>query len=127
MKAISIPVFFLCITLCGCTTSLVSQSTSGMDFDESKISHIKKGLTTADQVVALFGEPESKEIVSPTQVLWHYDYRTISKTDTGNPFVSDVEETTGYEKKLDLLMQNDVVLNFSYVQAPIHSQKVTPL
>ena len=56
--------FLLCAVLCGCTT-VTNRVTNGRDFDERKTSQIKKGVTTADRVVALYGEADQKQIVSP--------------------------------------------------------------
>ena len=35
------------------------------------------------------------------------------------------EHTTGYKKQLDVLLENDLVINFTYVKVPIESRKET--
>ena len=40
-------------------------------------------------------------------------------------FGAVVEHTTGYKKELDVLFENDLVINFTYVKVPIESQKET--
>lgn len=122
MKAIYSWLFLLCIVLCGCSTA-TNHVTTGRDLDESKISQIKKGITTADGIVALYGEPDSKVIVSTDQVMWHYTYRTEEHKIHSAMFSPVVEHITGYKKNLDILLQNDTVMNFTYVKVPIQSEK----
>ena len=69
MKLQLSPLFLLCLILCGCST-VTSRNTSGRDFDETKITQIKKGVTTADGVVVLYGEPGPREHYAPG----YYDY-----------------------------------------------------
>ncbi|HUA64945.1 MAG TPA: hypothetical protein VME24_03795 [Alphaproteobacteria bacterium] len=128
MRAIYISLLLLCVGLCGCVTSVVrNQTTSGADFDETKIGQIQKGKTTADQIVSLFGEPRSEDIVSPNQILWRYRYQSTTFVDTYDQINgAAVKQISGYEKKLEILMQDDVVVNFSYVNAPINDVKAIP-
>ena len=123
MKAISISLMLLCVVLCGCLTPAIK--TVGRDFDETKVSQIKKGVTTANGIVTLFGVPDAKEIVSANQVMWHYTYlkevKTIDETFTG-----EVEQTAGVKKNLDILFQDDTVINFSGSKLPIHTEKPIP-
>lgn len=122
MKTIYCSLFLLCVVLSGCST-MTDHSTSGRDFDQTKVSQIKKGVTTADGVVALLGEPDTKAIVSANQVMWHYTYMTIENQTHSGMFIPTVVTTTGYRKNLDILLQDDIVLNFTYVKVPIQSEK----
>jgi outer membrane protein assembly factor BamE (lipoprotein component of BamABCDE complex) len=111
----------VCFVLGGCATA-TQQSSTGRDFDETKVSQIKKGVTKADDVVALYGEPDRKEIVSGTDVMWHYTY-TSKVVQTHSAMYSSTKTTvSGFQKKLDMLLQNDVVINFTYVKTPIESE-----
>jgi outer membrane protein assembly factor BamE (lipoprotein component of BamABCDE complex) len=124
MKFICNSLFLLCLILCGCST-VTDRVTTGRDFDETRSAQIKKGVTTADGIVALYGEPDRKDIVSPQQVMWHYSYlKEEHKTHSGM-FAPVVERTTGFKKNLDVLLENDIVINFTYVKVPIESQKET--
>jgi outer membrane protein assembly factor BamE (lipoprotein component of BamABCDE complex) len=124
MKVIFSSLSLFCFLLCGCST-LTNQVTTGRDFDDAKVSQIKKGVSKADDVVALYGEPDRKEIVSGTDVMWHYTYLTkVTKTHSGM-FAPVVVTETGYRKNLDVLLQNDVVINYTYVKVPIESQTQT--
>ena len=121
MKASIISLALVCFILGGCATQ-TQQSSTGRDFDDTKVSQIKKGVTKADDVVALYGEPDRKEIVSGTDVMWHYTYTSkVVKTHSA-PFSSVKTTTSGFQKKLDVLLQNDVVINFTYVKTPIESE-----
>lgn len=118
MKATSNLLLLVCVFLCGCAgmNTITMDTKEGRDFDETKVSQITKLFTTANDVVKLYGDPDSKEIVSTNQVMWHYTY--LNEVDTSH---SGVEQTTGSKKNLDILFQDDIVINFSYVNAPIQS------
>jgi len=122
MKALNTAFFLLCMVLCGCST-VTNRATTGRDFDETKVSQIKKGATTADGIVALYGEPDRKEIVSTHEVMWHYTYSTEERKTHSAMFSPVVEHVTGYKKNLDILLQDDTVMNFTYVKVPIQSVK----
>ena len=111
----------LCVAFVGCTTT--NRLTTGRDFDESKTAQIKKGVTTAAGVVALYGEPDQKQIVSPQQVMWHYSYLSKEERTTPGWFGAVTERTTGFKKELDVLLENDLVINFTYVKVPIESRQ----
>ena len=122
MKTIYTSLFLLCVVLCGCST-MTNRVKPGRDFDETKVSQIKKGVTAADGIVTLYGEPDTKEIVSANQVMWHYTYLTEEHKTHSGMFLPVVERTTGYRKNLDILLQDDIVINFTYVKVPIQSEK----
>ena len=124
MKLYNLLLLLLCVVLCGCST-VTNRVVNGRDFDETKVSQIQKNVTTATGVVALYGEPDRKEIVSPQEVMWHYSY--VREThQTKNGLLNHVtEHTTGYKKQLDILFQNDIVINFTYVKVPVESEKET--
>jgi len=107
--------------LCGCST-LTNRVVTGRDFDEGKVNQIRKGVTTASAIAALYGEPDSKEILSANDVMWHYTYVNEEHKTRSAPFTATVTQTSGYRKRLDILLRDDVVLNFTYVKAPIQAQ-----
>jgi outer membrane protein assembly factor BamE (lipoprotein component of BamABCDE complex) len=123
MKPITISTLLaLCIALCGCST-MTNRVTTGRDFDETKVNQIQKGVTQAKGVIVLYGEPDTKEIVSASQIMWHYTYLTQMLTTHSGMFMPTVELVTGYKKNLDILLQDDTVINFAYVKVPIQSEK----
>jgi outer membrane protein assembly factor BamE (lipoprotein component of BamABCDE complex) len=122
MKAIYGSLILLCLILCSCNT-VTNRVANGRDFDETKVNQIKKASTTADGVVALYGEPDSKQIVATHQVMWHYTYLTEEHKIHTVPFSPTVEHVTGYRKNLDILLQDDIVMNFTYVKTPIETEK----
>jgi outer membrane protein assembly factor BamE (lipoprotein component of BamABCDE complex) len=124
MKFVYSSLFLFCMILNGCST-VTNHVATGRDFDETKVTQIKKGVTTADGIVALYGEPDRKDIVSPQQVMWHYSYLTEEHKTRSAMFSPVVERTTGFKKNLDVLLENDIVINFTYVKVPIESQTET--
>lgn len=123
MKAISASLVLLCVVLCGCSIAPITK-TIGRDFDETKVSQIKKGVTTADGVLTLLGEPNTKQFLSTNQVMWHYTYRNEVKTDEFHWVAPIVERTSGVNKNLDLLLQDGIVINFAYAKAPIWLEEI---
>ena len=121
MRALIISLALVCLALAGCATQKL-QSSSGRDFDETKVNQVKKGVTKADDVVALYGEPDRKEILSGTDVMWHYTYTSKAVATHSAMFSSTKTTVSGFQKKLDVLLQNDVVINFTYVKTPIESE-----
>ncbi|MCI0527927.1 MAG: outer membrane protein assembly factor BamE [Nitrospira sp.] len=71
----------------------------GRDFDSTKVDQIKKGETTADEVMKLFGEPLSRLVVSGTEEQWIYTY---SRGPADKP------------KKLDITLIDGVVKDYVY-------------
>jgi hypothetical protein len=104
MKTSYSSLFLLCLVLGGCTTT--NRLSTGSDFDETKTTHIKKDVTTADGIAALYGEPDHKQIVSPQQVMWHYSYLTEEHRTRPGWFGAVTEHTTGYKKELDVLLEH---------------------
>lgn len=101
--------------LTGCATS---STTVGADFDETQVVNIVKGKTTSAELVAMFGEPHSKNVLDKTQQKWVYLYSEIESKAQGFMFVMDVK-TTGIQKTLDVLLEDDVVVNYSFSERPI--------
>jgi hypothetical protein len=63
---------------------------------------------------------------SHCELLNRYSYQSTSYTDPVTQSVREVKQTVGYQKKLEILMQDDVVINFAYVKAPINDVKNIP-
>ena len=121
IKSIQLSLVFLglCIFLWGCATA---HSTAGRDFDTSKASQIVKGKTTADELVAMFGKPYSKQPEANGGERWLYSYATATAHATA--FFGSHVETTGYKKNLNILINsNRVVENYVVDEGPIDTQK----
>lgn len=100
----------LVITLSGCATSMFSH---GRPFDTTKVPMLKKGTTTKQEVVAWFGEPFTKAVTGSDGETWIYMFTQGTSKAQSYVFSVDVK-TEGTMKKLDLLMKNNVVENFTY-------------
>ena len=108
----------ICVSLIGCATRTYI---SGNDFDTSKVAEIKKGVTTSDELVSLLGKPFDKSVKSEDEVVWSYIwYKTTSKTSMG--WSSPNIVTDGYEKKLQVLIKNGVVVNYVLDEGPFHKE-----
>ncbi len=61
---------------------LAGCASTGNNFDESKVSQIKKGETTEAQLIQMFGEPQSRGVNSEGQTLltWMYAQSNVKGT-----------------------------------------------
>ncbi len=108
---------FVCLALVGCATRT---ATIGSEFDSSKISSIKKGATTGDELVELLGQPFSKSVHSKDGVIWVYSWvKATSRIRPG--WISPNVSTEGHKKKLEVLIENGVVVNYVFIEGPFHS------
>ena len=108
----------ICMSLIGCATRT---NISGSDFDISKVAEIKKGVTTSDELLRLLGKPYDKSVKSADEVVWVYDWAKVtSKTSMGWSSPNIVAD--GYEKKLQVLIKNDVVANYVLDEGPFHRE-----
>jgi hypothetical protein len=90
-----LPTLCLTVALLGCATA---HSTAGRDFDTQKASQIVKGTTTSGEVVALFGEPYSRQLKDSDTVMWLYSYADVTAHANARPFGVRKVETTGTKK-----------------------------
>lgn len=102
------------IALSGCATS---HFTAGRDFSSTNVSSITKGKTTTAQLKSLFGEPYAKSPVSETDEKWVYTY-TNGSAHAQSYVVTMKVTTTGTQKTLDVLIRNEVVINYTYSEGP---------
>src|SRR5258707_8939273 len=104
--------------LIGCATRI----TAGREFDISHINDIKKGITTSDELVSLFGQPLDRSVVSKNEVIWEYSWKkTTSQTTQGSD--GSVVTSQGDKKTLELLIKNGVVENYNYTDDPFWFEK----
>lgn len=105
-------VIFGAIFISACATS---NYTVGKDFPSENVLKIERGMTTSKDIVALFGEPFSKSVVSENEEKWLYTYS--SGTAKAQSYIVSMKvETTGTQKTLDLLLQDEVVVNFTFTE-----------
>ena len=92
----------------------------GRDFENSKVNDIQKGKTTTQEIIQWFGQPFAKRIVSTNQIGWLYTWRqsTLTVTRSAN---STKGRESGYKKRLELLISDDVVLNYTFDEGPFES------
>lgn len=121
-RAISINFVLAVCLLVGCATST---ATSGNDFDSSKVAQIEKGVTTTDQLVAMFGQPYSKHVKGDTDEEWLFLYVTATSKARAVPFGGTTVNTTGHQKTLTVLVRDETVVNYTYHEGPIQQDANT--
>ncbi|MNJ41865.1 hypothetical protein D3C77_368070 [compost metagenome] len=109
-----IAVIGVCVALGGCATS---HFTAGRDFPSTTVASITKGKTTTAELKSLFGEPFAKSAVSETDEKWVYTY-TNGSAHAQSYVVTMKVTTTGTQKTLDVLIRNDVVINYTFSEGP---------
>ena len=103
-----ISLFF--ISLSGCSTSTYSV---GKDFPSENVSKIIKGKTSTEDMLALFGKPYSRAVISATDEKWIYMHS--EGTAKAQSYIVTVDvKTTGTQKMLDVLISNGVVVNYTF-------------
>lgn len=104
----------VCLLLGGCATS---HYTVGRDFPSANVASITKGKTTTSELKSIFGEPYAKSAVSETDEKWIYTY-TNGSAHAQSYVVTMKVTTTGTKKTLDVLIRNDVVINYTFSEGP---------
>ncbi|HDS0940095.1 TPA: hypothetical protein QDZ12_003371 [Pseudomonas putida] len=105
-----IVVIVMCLLGSACATS---HYTAGRDFPSASVASITKGKTTTAELKALFGEPYTKSAVSETDEKWVYTYSSGS-AHAQSYVVTMKVTTTGTQKTLDVLIRDDVVINYTF-------------
>ena len=117
----------LVLILAGCaapSSDVARSSTStirkGRDFDTSKVKDIQKGKTTSQEIVQWFGQPSAKKIISTNQIGWLYAWRQSTITVNRTAKTAKGKET-GYRKRLELLITDEVVSNYTFDEGPFEA------
>ena len=119
-KSITCFVLMSMLVLCaGCAFTASSSFSYGRPFDENGIAKIVKGKTTTAQLVALFGEPYTKTVVSADEVKWNYYHAEGESTAVANTLGGATVVSDDEMKSLDILLKNEIVVNFSFNKGPI--------
>lgn len=95
----------LCLVLSGCATV-------GTRIEQDKVQQIKEGVTTAQEAIALLGEPFSKTITSDGKVIMMYQYTKVkSKPSNFIPIVNILSGGVDMEQQiLQILINQDGVV-----------------
>ena len=101
----------------GCASS--SSFSVGRPFDETGVTKIVKGKTTAAELLALFGEPFTKSVVSENEVKWNYYHTAGVTTAVATPF-GVTAASDNQMKSLDVLLKKEIVVNFTFTKGPLN-------
>ena len=113
MKLVFLLIFSALISSCAYSGSHVT----GRDITRSQVASIQKGKTNTDELVAILGQPDAKTLVSATEEKWAYGYAQTSTNATYFPTTKIV--TIGTQKTLDVLIKDEVVVNFVFTEKPV--------
>ena len=105
----------LLILITGCAST---SYTVGKSFSSENVAKIIKGKTTSTQLVQLFGQPYTKSVISANEEKWIYMHTSGTSSAQSYVFTMDVK-TTGTQKTLDILLKDDVVINYAFTEGPV--------
>ncbi|HWD91718.1 MAG TPA: hypothetical protein VG938_05135 [Verrucomicrobiae bacterium] len=124
MKKLSLPLSGL---LCGLALFVASCASVGNNFDDSKISDIKRGQTTEADLVRMFGDPQNRIVNSDTglTLTWIYSEATV-KGESFIPYAGAfMGGTRSKSKTLSATLTNDVVASFTYSGGGTETRNMT--
>ncbi len=110
----------LVIFLVGCATA---SYTVGQPFNVENVNKIENGKTTKQELILFFGEPFTKTPLNATQEKWIYTY-VESSAKAQSYVISMKVESKGTQQTLDLIIENDVVVNHTFVNGPLQQVNV---
>lgn len=96
------------IFLSGCTYT--SHVNYGNQFTSEQVALIEKNVTTKSDLVKIFGEPAVKSVLSETEEKWVYTYTGGKASAQAFTMKTNSDIST---HMLDILLKNDVVVNFA--------------
>lgn len=109
------------------TVFAVSCASAGNNFDESKISQIKKGQTTEADLVKMFGEPENCMVNSDNglTLTWIYSEARV-KGESFIPYAGAfMGGTKAKNKTLSATLTNNIVASFTYSGGGTETRNMT--
>jgi outer membrane protein assembly factor BamE (lipoprotein component of BamABCDE complex) len=105
----------------------MSCASVGNNFDESKISQIKKGETTEADLVAMFGEPQNRSVNSDSglTLTWIYSEAKVkgeSFIPYAGPFLGG---TRSKSKTLSVMLADNKVTTYTYSGGGTETRNMT--
>jgi hypothetical protein len=89
------------------------ETTTGRDFDASKVSQIQIGKTTQREILTMFGQPESRGIISGNTA-WRYEYQKTRAS--GSLAEQQAIKSDVSEKTLAVIFKDGVVKDYNYFE-----------
>ena len=109
------------------TLFAISCASAGNNFDESKISQIKKGETTEADLVAMFGEPQNRSVNSDSglTLTWIYAEAKV-KGESFIPYAGAfMGGTRSKSKTLSVILADNKVTSFTYTGGGTETRNMT--
>ena len=113
--------------LCCLALFAVSCASAGNNFDDSKISQIKKGETTEADLVKMFGEPQNRSVNSESglTLTWIYSEAKV-KGESFIPYAGAfMGGTRAKSKTLSVVLADNKVASFTYTGGGAETRNTT--
>ncbi len=98
-------ILFSLLILFGCATSRYA---SGRDFDMNIVEKIQKGVTTKNEIINWFGQPQSISLINSSEI-WTYMYIRSQAKATSYIFTMDVTGQSYYKSLTITFDGNNIV------------------
>ena len=109
MKKISLAFVsvLLFLSIAGCTTTQTVKQ--GRDFDTNLIKKIVLGTTSTEDVIKLFGKPDSQTISTPGEETWVYYYNQETKEE----YPADIAtKSSGVNKNFTIKFSKGIAMSY---------------
>ncbi len=113
MRIISIIVAMFTVMVLSCA---IKHYSVGKDFDETLIPRIEKNRTTQEELLAMFGEPYVKSILSEQEQKWLYHYESGSLKAQSFVLITKVKTIASRKKVLKVLLRDGIVVDYSFTK-----------
>lgn len=90
------------------------ETVTGRDFDSAKVPQIQIAKTTQSEILTMFGEPESRGIISG-DIAWRYEYQMTRSTGTLKPEEQQIKPFVT-EKTLTITFKEGVVKHYTFFE-----------
>lgn len=116
-----------CLLVASLTAILLGCASVGNNFDQTKVSQIKKGETTESQLVQMFGEPQNRTTDSEgtTTLTWLYSESAV-KGESFIPYAGTfMGGTRSKNKSLTVVLKDGKVQSYSSTGGGIETRNMT--
>jgi hypothetical protein len=110
-----------------CSALIVGCASTGNNFDEGKLTQIKKGETTEAQLIEIFGQPENRSVNSEnvTTLTWMYAEATV-KGESFIPYAGAfMGGSRGKSKNLTVTLAENKVTGFTFSGSGSETRQTT--
>ena len=111
MKNFCLIAVFILLLAVGCVSV---ETVTGRDFDSSKVSQIQIGKTTQNKILTMFGDPESRGLISG-DIAWRYEYQITRSAGSLKAEEQQIKPFVA-EKTLTITFKDGIVRHYTFFE-----------